>query len=224
MIWFLLENKKAFISLQHFWEECARHLWDKVVWIHSKVSSTFQAGPIKVDRGAVLLNYLRWISSCWPEEMGRLIGTINSATAVLDPCPSWLAKASKKEMCDYVQVFVNSSLREGMVSLLWKEAVLCPSSRNYHWTQPFWTFVLPNFLFQSNFILKYGARKTLITLLAGSGWGLHPSLLFFISCWHSKPVVIIPFSFTSGGWEFRNNMMVFLLPGSVLLAVCLFIN
>ena len=43
---------------------------------------------------------------------------------MLDPCPSWLIKAARGEMADWVRGVVNASLQQGRTSACLKEAVI----------------------------------------------------------------------------------------------------
>ena len=61
-----------------------------------------------------------------PEDVDRVLGSVCSTTALLDPCPSWLIGRSARGVHIWVQEAVNASLREGVVPTALKEAVIRP--------------------------------------------------------------------------------------------------
>lgn len=50
-----------------------------------------------------------------PEEVDRVLEAVSSATCILDPCPSWLVKASRVAARGWVQALVNAASWEGAV-------------------------------------------------------------------------------------------------------------
>ena len=58
--------------------------------------------------------------------MDRLLGRVKLTTCLLDPCPSWLIKASQEGLGDGLRGVVNASLCEGAFPDPLKEAVIKP--------------------------------------------------------------------------------------------------
>ena len=60
------------------------------------------------------------------EDVDRVLGSVHSTTTPLDPCPSWLIGRSARGVRTWVLEAMNASLREGVVPITLKEAVIRP--------------------------------------------------------------------------------------------------
>lgn len=60
------------------------------------------------------------------DEMARVLNAVSATTCQLDPCPSWLIKASRMVTARWVWAVVNTSLLEGIFLGPFKEALVCP--------------------------------------------------------------------------------------------------
>ncbi|XP_060124758.1 uncharacterized protein LOC132591228 [Zootoca vivipara] len=105
----------------------AKFFADKVAQIREEVDSTVGAGP---GRGSarVLSSQVLWdqFQSVTSEDVDRLLRRVKPTTCLLDPCPSWLIKASQEGLGDGLRGLVNASLHEGAFPDPLKEAVIKP--------------------------------------------------------------------------------------------------
>lgn len=58
--------------------------------------------------------------------MDRFLGEVRPTTCVLAPCPSQLTNAARERLAEWVMGVVNASSRTGVVSPVFKEAVIRP--------------------------------------------------------------------------------------------------
>ena len=64
--------------------------------------------------------------SLQPDDVVRLLGEVMATTCLLDTCPSWLIKATRKGLVDWVGGVVNASLQQGRIPSCLKEAIVKP--------------------------------------------------------------------------------------------------
>uniref|UniRef100_A0A670IGT7 Reverse transcriptase domain-containing protein n=1 Tax=Podarcis muralis TaxID=64176 RepID=A0A670IGT7_PODMU len=105
----------------------AKFFADKVAQIQKEVDSTMGAGP-GWESARVLSGPVTWdqFQSVTSEDVDRLLGQVKPTTCLLDPCPSWLIKASREGLGDGLCGVVNASLYEGAFPDPLKEAVIKP--------------------------------------------------------------------------------------------------
>uniref|UniRef100_A0A670HUI6 Reverse transcriptase domain-containing protein n=1 Tax=Podarcis muralis TaxID=64176 RepID=A0A670HUI6_PODMU len=105
----------------------AKFFADKIAQIREEVDSTVGAGPGR-ESARVLSSQVEWdqFQSVTSEDVDRLLGRVKPTTCLLDPCPSWLIKASREGLGDGLRGVVNASLREGAFPDPLKEAVIKP--------------------------------------------------------------------------------------------------
>uniref|UniRef100_A0A670IP01 Reverse transcriptase domain-containing protein n=1 Tax=Podarcis muralis TaxID=64176 RepID=A0A670IP01_PODMU len=105
----------------------AKFFADKVAQIQKEVDSTVGAGP-GWESARVLSSPVIWdqFQSVTFEDVDRLLGKVKPTTCLLDPCPSWLIKASREGLGDGLCGVVNASLCEGAFPDPLKEAVIKP--------------------------------------------------------------------------------------------------
>uniref|UniRef100_A0A670JM86 Reverse transcriptase domain-containing protein n=1 Tax=Podarcis muralis TaxID=64176 RepID=A0A670JM86_PODMU len=105
----------------------AKFFADKIAQIREEVDSTVGAGPGQ-ESARVLSSQVEWdqFQSVTSEDVDRLLGRVKPTTCLLDPCPSWLIKASREGLGDGLRGVVNASLREGAFPDPLKEAVIKP--------------------------------------------------------------------------------------------------
>lgn len=70
------------------------------------------------------------VSASWSRGRSPVLAAMSSATCVLDPCFSWVIKASWEMAYDWIQVVFNASLQKWMVLSALKKAV-------FHFKKPF---------------------------------------------------------------------------------------
>ncbi|KAF7252624.1 Craniofacial development protein 2 [Varanus komodoensis] len=61
-----------------------------------------------------------------PDDVDKVLGQVCTTTCVLDPCPSWLLSKAKHRIGSWIRGVINSSLKDGWVPALLKEAVVRP--------------------------------------------------------------------------------------------------
>uniref|UniRef100_A0A670INB5 Reverse transcriptase domain-containing protein n=1 Tax=Podarcis muralis TaxID=64176 RepID=A0A670INB5_PODMU len=105
----------------------AKFFADKIAQIQKEVDSTVGAGPGR-ESARVLSGPVTWdqFQSVTSEDVDRLLGKVKPTTCLLDPCPSWLIKASWEGLGDGLCGVVNASLCEGAFPDPLKEAVIKP--------------------------------------------------------------------------------------------------
>uniref|UniRef100_A0A670I7A7 Reverse transcriptase domain-containing protein n=1 Tax=Podarcis muralis TaxID=64176 RepID=A0A670I7A7_PODMU len=105
----------------------AKFFADKIAQIREEVDSTVGEGPGR-ESARVLSSQVEWdqFQSVTSEDVDRLLGRVKPTTCLLDPCPSWLIKASREGLGDGLRGVVNASLREGAFPDPLKEAVIKP--------------------------------------------------------------------------------------------------
>uniref|UniRef100_A0A670ISF5 Reverse transcriptase domain-containing protein n=1 Tax=Podarcis muralis TaxID=64176 RepID=A0A670ISF5_PODMU len=103
----------------------AKFFADKVAQIQKEVDSTVGAGPGQ-ESARVLSSPVTWdqFQSVTSEDVDRLLGQVKPTTCLLDPCPSWLIKASREGLGDGLCRVVNASLCEGAFPDPLREAVI----------------------------------------------------------------------------------------------------
>uniref|UniRef100_A0A670JC50 Reverse transcriptase domain-containing protein n=1 Tax=Podarcis muralis TaxID=64176 RepID=A0A670JC50_PODMU len=105
----------------------AKFFADKVAQIREEVDSTVGAGPgresARVLSSQVVLDQFQSVTS---KDVDRLLGRVKPTTCLLDPCPSWLIKASREGLGDGIRGVVNASLCKGAFPDPLKEAVIKP--------------------------------------------------------------------------------------------------
>uniref|UniRef100_A0A670II27 Reverse transcriptase domain-containing protein n=1 Tax=Podarcis muralis TaxID=64176 RepID=A0A670II27_PODMU len=105
----------------------AKFFADKVTQIQKEVDSTVGAGPgresARVLSGPVTRDQFQSVTS---EDVDRLLGQVKPTTCLLDPCPSWLIKASREGLGDGLRGVVNAFLCEGAFPDPLKEVVIKP--------------------------------------------------------------------------------------------------
>uniref|UniRef100_A0A670HMU9 Reverse transcriptase domain-containing protein n=1 Tax=Podarcis muralis TaxID=64176 RepID=A0A670HMU9_PODMU len=105
----------------------AKFFADKIAQIWEEVDSTVGAEPGR-ESARVLSSQVVWdqFQPVTSEDVDRLLGRVKPTTCLLDPCPSWLIKASREGLGDGLRGVVNASLREGAFPDPLKEAVIKP--------------------------------------------------------------------------------------------------
>lgn len=103
------------VYLQDCAEEFSLYLIDEIAQIFlSWIKSIDVCGNAW---GVDLPCYLGTVSPFQPEEAGRIFGSVISTVCELDPCPSWLVKATWEATYGWVLAMVNSSFREEVVPI-----------------------------------------------------------------------------------------------------------
>lgn len=58
------------------------------------------------------------------EGMDRILGSVSPSACLLDPCPAWLIRSARVGLVAWAERRVNSSLREGVLPMTLKWAVV----------------------------------------------------------------------------------------------------
>ncbi|XP_061449798.1 uncharacterized protein LOC133369018 [Rhineura floridana] len=110
--------------------EFARHFQDKIMNIRRDLDSNIVAvDPNEVSRAQscpVLLDEFQLVQLVQLEDVDKVLGQVRATTSALDPCPSWLIKASRNGTAGWAKEVINASLREGVVPLGLKQVVVKP--------------------------------------------------------------------------------------------------
>ncbi|XP_061450026.1 uncharacterized protein LOC133369124 [Rhineura floridana] len=107
--------------------EFAEHFQDKIACIRRDLDSdVMTVESIEVSRARSCPSLLDEFQLVQLEEVDKVLGMLRAIMSALDPCPSWLVKASRAVTTSWAKEVINASLREGVVPGSLKEAVVRP--------------------------------------------------------------------------------------------------
>lgn len=106
-----IKNQVVDISIYPVWG-LLEPVLNKIIQICSVLDSGC-AEPVETDWSIVCYDHLGSIFACMSQESGESASGCCTAICLLDPCVSQLLKTSQEEICDWIQIVVGSSLKNG---------------------------------------------------------------------------------------------------------------
>uniref|UniRef100_A0A8C6VC15 Reverse transcriptase domain-containing protein n=1 Tax=Naja naja TaxID=35670 RepID=A0A8C6VC15_NAJNA len=106
-------------------QTATQFLQDKIARIWEGLNSNLQWSDAEGASGLANATWTEF-DPVSEDEVDRIMRQLSSTTCLLDPCPSWLAYASREVTCGWLRAVVNASLGEGTFPAALKEAVVRP--------------------------------------------------------------------------------------------------